>query len=94
MFWGYGFDILACGTYTTVQVTSHWELTHFCMRLNLTELGVNVRATVYQVTAQEQPEVGLQSFSTQNWVQGAQKNTKKASSEVSCESSEHGSEIT
>lgn len=64
------------------------------MRLNLTELGVNVRATVYQVTAQEQPKVGLQSFSTQNWVQGAQKNTKKASSEVSCESSEHGSEIT
>lgn len=94
VFWGYAFDILACGTYTTVPVTSHWEVTHFCSRLNLTELGVNVTATVCQGTAQDGPKVGLQSFSTQNWVQGAWKNTRKASSEVSCESSEHGSEIT
>lgn len=94
MFWGYAFDILACGTYTTVPVTSHWEVTHFCSRLNLTELGMNVTATVCQGTAQDGPKVGLQSFSTQKWVQEAWKNTRKASSEVSCESSDHGSEIT
>lgn len=93
VFWGHGFGILACGTYTAMHMTSHWEVTHLCSRLNHTEVSVSVTAIVSQGTAPEGPKVELQ-FSTQIWVQGAWKNTTKASSEVSCENSDHGSEIT
>lgn len=93
MFWGVWIWHFSLWHITTLQVPSHWEVTHFCSRLNLTEIGVCVTATVYQGMAQEGPKVELQS-SQQIWVQGAWKNTRKASSEVSCESSEHGFEIT
>lgn len=61
VFWGCGFDILACGTYTAVQMTSHWQFTHLCSRLNLTEIGVSVTATVSQGMAPEEPNVEPQS---------------------------------
>lgn len=61
VFWGHGFGILACGTYTTVQMTSHWEVTHLCSRLNHTEIGVGVTATLSQGTAPEGPKMELQS---------------------------------
>lgn len=64
VFWGHGFGILACGTYTTVQMTSHWEVTHLCSRLNHTEIGQSVTATLSQGTAPEVPKVNSRVLNT------------------------------